>query len=397
MAAPLFSSYSWRDWIDEVEVFDRMLYLRGVPVYRDRAEMRWGNGLELQLLEAMLERCSGYALYATETALASLFVTQVELPAMHRRRLADRSFFAGAVFRDYDPVVGGAAIYAASGVNLGTALGTKLDRDLDLETQLAGSARQILRAYLRSQWNVGPATARIETRNGIPNADPSLLHLIWSPPLAHDVDSYDRLCWDGQLLPALADLRKELEWALGEQSEREQVLRVTGAAHLSAALALGYEFRESTHWNLLFESRGERWPTARGERDLCGWEIAAEPGPPNATDLVVCVNIARDVADAVRDHRRIVGPARAELHLRHPNGEERTALEPSDGNRLAGALAEAVGRAMNTYRTTETHLFLACPWPFAALLGWHLARSGAVVSHELALDNRSYRAACRLT
>jgi hypothetical protein len=392
VAAPVFSSYSWDNWEDEVEIFDRMQYLRGVPVYRDRSEMRWGEGLEAQLLEAMLERCSGYSLYATEQALQSHFVTRIELPAMHRRRLADRGFFAGAVFRDFDPPTGGASIHAASGVSIATAL----EYSKPLEPQFATAATQILRAYLRSQWKGGPATARLETRNGIPNADPNLLHLIWSPPLAHDADTYDGASWEGQILPALAELRSELEWAVAENDDREQTLQVSGGAHLSAALALGYEFRESTHWALALETHGQQWKTGR-ERDVCGWETRIEPGLGSGTELVVCVNVSRDVCDAVREHRRLAGPARAELHLRHPDGPGRDSLAPGDGSAVAAALAYAISGAVNTFEIVETHLFLACPWPFAALLGWHLARSGPLVSHELALDGRSYRPACRLT
>jgi hypothetical protein len=50
-------------------------------------------------------------------------------------------------------------------------------------------------SYLLSEWDVGAATARVETRDDIPTEDPSLLHLILSPPLAHDPDSYDVSVW----------------------------------------------------------------------------------------------------------------------------------------------------------------------------------------------------------
>jgi hypothetical protein len=395
VAAPVFSSYSWSDWDGEVDTFDLMLRLRGVPIFRDRADMQWGNGIERQLLEQMLTDCSGYVLYVTENALESAFITKTELPAMHRRRLSDRSFFTGAVFRDFEPGAGGLAIHGASGVNIGTTLGSKLDLATELEPQFARIAKQILGAYLNANWVSGPATARLETRNGIPNTDPASLHLIWSPPLAHDVDTYDGSCWEGQIVPALADLRAALEWAL--DGRREQTLRVTGAAHLSAALALGYEFREATHWNLLLESRGEEWSTGPDQPDRGDWEFVVEPGPITASELVVGVHIAQDVSDAVREHRRQAGPARAELHVRRSSSDGRRALSPDNGNKLAGAVAKAIRTEARTYGTKETHLFLACPWPFAALLGWHLASSGIVVSHEATVARDGYRPACRLT
>lgn len=396
MTSPLFSSYAWADW-DEVEVFDLMLRLRGVPVYRDRQENLWGRSLEARFLDEVMASCSGYVLYATENALGSDVVTKVELPAMHRRRLLDRGFFSGAVFRGYGANDGGKAIHAAAGVDLARALGTPIDALQPLEPQLASTAKQILRSYLQAQWLDGPATARLETRNEIPNADGALLHLTWSPPLAHDADAYDGACWEGQLRPALRDLRAELEWALAGSHDRQQTFSIGGAAHLSAALALGFEFSDATHWSLVLESRGERWATAREEPDASGWEIVVDPGPTNGTDLVACVHIAQDVCDAVREHRCTSGLARAELHVRREVGDGRTSLAPERSNSLAAAVAAAIRRSAKTYATQATHLFLACPWPFAALLGWHLASSGLIVAHEATADRSGYRPSCRLT
>jgi hypothetical protein len=41
-------------------------------------------------------------------------------------------------------------------------------------------------------------------------------------------------------------------------------------------------------------------------------------------------------------------------------------------------------------------LYIACPWPFAALLGWQLASVGAVVMHEATVERDSYRVSCVL-
>jgi hypothetical protein len=396
MTSPLFFSYAWVDR-HEVELLELMLRLRGVPVFRDRREGRWGERLEPRFLDEILAHCCGYALYATEDAVTSDAITKVELPAMHRQRIADRKFFTGAVFRGFGASAGGDAIHTAAGVDLSRTLGTPIDSKLPLEPQLAATSTQILRSYLTSQWRDGPAIARVETRDDIPNAEGALLHLNWSPPLDHDVDVYDEACWDGQLLPALRDLRAELEWALAAESGREQVLHVAGAAHLSAALALGFEFRDATHWNLVLDSRGASWTTAREEPDPCGWEIIVDAGRPTASDLVVCVHVAQDVSDAVREHRRFAGLARAEMHVRRAAGDGRTSLAPAQGNRLAAAIADAIRRTSKTHGTRETHLFLSCPWPFAALLGWHLASSGVIVAYEATADRAAYRPSCRLT
>src|SRR5687768_7925084 len=112
-----------------------MLRLRGVPVFRDRREAIWGNGLEARFLDEILARCSGYSLFVTENAVASDVISKVELPAVHRRRIADRGFFAGGIFRGYGASAGGAAIHAASGVDLSHSLGSPIDAAQPLEQQ----------------------------------------------------------------------------------------------------------------------------------------------------------------------------------------------------------------------------------------------------------------------
>ena len=87
------------------------------------------------------------------------------------------ALFAGGIFRGYDPSAGGAAVHAASGVDLSRSLDTPIDGTQPLERQFAEASTQILRAYLGTQWRDGPAKARVETRNDIPNADGALLHL----------------------------------------------------------------------------------------------------------------------------------------------------------------------------------------------------------------------------
>ena len=61
---------------------------------------------------------------------------------------------------------------------------------------------------------------------------------------------YDVAVWDSQIQPALADLQQALHTVQGAAPARERTLEIHGAAHLSAALALGYHFREPTRWRL---------------------------------------------------------------------------------------------------------------------------------------------------
>src|SRR5882762_9526002 len=100
MASPLFLSYTWDERsLEGADALELMLRLRGVPVWRDRRRMGWGDYKPEVVYEAIEELCCGFALHYTEPVLESAFIVEHELPAMNRRRRRDPDFFAGAIFR----------------------------------------------------------------------------------------------------------------------------------------------------------------------------------------------------------------------------------------------------------------------------------------------------------
>ncbi len=393
MAQPVFLSYSWSD-LDHVDELDALLRWRGVPVWRDRRAMGFGQYQEDEARRALREQCSGFALYLTESALGSQFICGIELPAMDDRRAHDANFFSGAVFRDWGFTDGQQRAHECSGVTVGAALGRRVDPSRALRPQLTDAANQILEAYLRGQRPAGPAEIVIDTRADIPWRITGLLHLAWNPPLQHCLDSYDDGCWANDLLPALRDTRVALEATGGER-----YLRVAGRAHLSAALALGYEFRRPTQWSIeILDQARHAWTTEAVPSDLQGWQADVRPGPPAAGGTLVCmVGASQDISRYVRDHRSAFPSPRATLTISPSGATNGQTVAPATANTLAAAIAEAIRAARSEYGTTETHLYLACPWPLATLIGWHLASSGPIVSFEATEDRTSYIRACRLT
>jgi hypothetical protein len=394
MARPVFLSYAWDD-AAEVDELDTLLRLRGVPVWRDRREMQFGGYNEDLVCRTILEGVGGFALYLTPSAIEdSWFIPKVELRAMDRRRNRDDAFFAGAIFRGYGVQAGKKAVFDATGIDIAAALGAPVE-EAKLLDGLRDAANSILRAHLNTDWNAGPATIRLETRDPIPAAEGSLVQLSFAPPLEHDPDRYDMAAWDSQIQPALADLQQALHTVQGAGSGRERILDVQGAAHLSAALAFGYHFREPTRWRLRICHFDDVWETKREAPSLEGWETPSpRSGSDPSGDLVVMVHISADVTDAVRTSAG--GLARAELHFRPPGGPDRLALDPHTANAAAAGIARAIREARATYAPAETRLYLAAPWPFAALLGWHLASVGPVVMHEATIERDSYRVSCVL-
>ena len=364
-------------------------------MWRDRRDMLFGAYQEDLVRQAIREDCSGFVLYLTEQALfgGSGFIPDIEMRAMANRRERDPAFLNGAVFRGWDIDKATSAAHEKTGISLGSTLGQPLvGADLG-PSDLRETANAILIGYLSSQRSVGPAEILLDTRNHLSWQQPGLLHVGWHKPLAHDIDDCAPDCWEQHLQPALHDLRCAL---LATGSDRDLVVR--GTPHLSAALALGFEFRRPTGWNIeMHDAYGGTWTTGYTGPDDAGWRFDPRPGAAGASDtLVVAVHARHDIGDALRAHRASFRPARATLHVRPPADAAAESIDPAAASSLAAAIAEQVRMAQRDYGTRETHLYLAGPWPMATLLGWHLASSGPVTSFEATADRHDYRPACRL-
>jgi hypothetical protein len=397
VARPVFLSYTWNQPDkDEVDQLDLAMRLRGVPVWRDRRDMTFGTYNEPRVRQGIETECSGFALYYSDAVLASEFILRIELDAMdsRRRRGAPPPFFAGAILRRSMPFSEAAEeLHTASHVRLGEALGTHVSLE-DLSADLRAAANAVLSTYVEQNLTGEEVTLRVETRGEVPNSDPALLHLSWCPPLTHDPELHPDDAWSAHLLPAIADLRAGLE-----KNAAPRRLRIGGNLHLSAAFALGWEFRQPTRWSVALDHDFVPCETAMTEGDPHGWRIVPNPGPPDGDErLVVCLHASKDVAMAMERHSRELPPARVTLHVYPPSGNPgRTSLDSNHANDLAAAIAAAINDCRSTYGTRQTHLYLACPWPLATLLAWHLSSSGRLVMHEPDVDRDSYRSSCELT
>jgi hypothetical protein len=395
MASPLFLSYAWSDE-SEANRLDTLLRLRGVPVWRDRRAMRWGGYQQDEVRKAIGEICSGFAIHLTPAALdqnGSRFITEVELPAMDDRRRADHDFFSGAVFDGYDLATGTEAVQSLCGFSVGATFGSVIDSTTAPESQLRASATAILRSYLATL-SGDALEIFFDTRQELPYREPAAIHLGWHPPLAHDLACVEPDVWNRDLLPALADLNGAI------RSIRAPThLVVSGQPHLSAAFALGHVFRTPGPWSLeLVGYNGQRWRSGPRLPEAPGWELTPQAGGtgPGSEALLVCLHATHQVSNAVRAARRNFPPPRATIDIFPPTGPAHDSIDPDAANGLAAMIAAEIARARARYGAEETHLYMACPWPFAALLGHHLASSGPVVSFEANLDRDNYYRACRL-
>ncbi len=393
MAEPDFLSYSWSH-LAEVGALEELLRTRGVPLWRDKSGLLFGTGQEDEIRRVIGEACSGAALHLSPEALEGGvgFIPQVEVPAIADRSARDPRFFVGGLFRGYTPAEAQQALHARTGVSIANFWGKPLGEGVDTE-RLRNAADAVLGAYLGAVGEVSPMTIRVDTREAIPWEASDLIHLGWAPPLRHDLADVDPRVWQDTLLPALAALRR----ALLNAGEIE-ALRLRGNIHLSAAVAIGFEFRRPGRWDLQLEDReGVVWSSGPSVDDTEGWNLTPMAGVPGEGPLVVTVGTTHDIAGAVRSHRRTAGPARATLSVAPAAGAGRASVDPGRANGLAAGIAQAIRDARVRYGASETHLYLACPWPLATLVGYHLGSSGPITSFEATVSRDNYLPACRLT
>ena len=413
VARPVFLSYSWDD-IAEADELDRQLRVRCVPVWRDRRDMKRSGYMEASARQAILRDCSGFELLGTPNSLPPTgFISDVELPAMDQRARSDPSFFTGATFLQLSIGQAAALLKNTEGSRLTSTLGF-IVRKGSMRAALAESAAGVLTRYVDSL-GPGPLVLHVETWDELPWRDPADLHLSWQPQgrgaeRLLGLSRFERLRsrlqdrfrrsslipddpWADELVPALRQLRQALV-----KTSKTSALQVRGKMFLSVALALGYEFRQATNWSLDLDHPYVPCSTAPVVPELPGWTSRLESRSTRRDGTVaVLVHATHDITNAVRRHRSQAGlDTRAELHLNPQSGPSRTSVDPTAANTLAAGIAEAVRAARSDCLAQDTHLYLAGPWPLAALIGWHLGSSGRVTAFEATQDRSSYVEACQL-
>jgi hypothetical protein len=383
MASPLFLSYGWSNGSPPpvAEELDRMLRLRGVPMWRDLRDLGAGGLNEEVAGAAIRDECCGCILHFTEQVLDSWFIGSVELEAVRHRLDRDEGFFLAAVFDG----VGEEQIESLeneAGLNLRAFQGLFLDPDKDTDEQLEVFSGQLLRRYLRDV-EIGQPTARVDSWGRIPWSDVAPIQLNW----AGEDGRNGQIPADWEALRrATADLRA----ALGELTT-ERLLHVSGNVHLAAAFLIGWEFRETTGWTIEADHPRAGVTVTATRPDPQGWTITPLPSQNDSGLIVVRVCASADCSRAVRTHRAEMDRARLELAVFPPNGEAgRFSADELDLNGLAAAIVASIRTCRERHGVEETELYLASPWTLALTLGWNFASSGALVVHEATADKSTY-------
>jgi hypothetical protein len=176
--------------------------------------------------------------------------------------------------------------------------------------------------------------------------------------------------------------------------EGVRALTVFAQARLSAGLALGYTFRETTGFALaILDQHGLRWETGRvsgGSAPLTS-EVIEVPGV--GTDTTV--EISSPTVDVTPAVDRWIADARPPLGRRIPIVVTEERVAAAQGPVLAQEIARIMLEERRRMPPAGTlHLMGALPFGVAVLLAWRLNTCAPVQCYELVQN--VYRESCRL-
>jgi len=397
----VFLSYSHPN-SDEVSGFAAQLRARGIRVWRDVDTLPAGGLSENEIRNAISSECWGLTAYLTPESMTSDFVMSVELPVAINKQQSDPGFLIIPIFRAMTLDQARKASVEKLGVDLtvynGHIIGGDVVEAAGLQNHFRISANKALRAYLSRAFDpMQPEHGRKPrldlhtwpSRRNDPSPD---LDLDWSRFFSNEsLPSSD--VWQSLLLPALNDVKDALTEITGPRT-----LCTRAAARLSAALALGFIFRQPSVFNIEIAQAGETWSTAASRSQATVLRITEAGGDIHSAALAVQLSISADVSPAVNRFVQARGrDFRARLRLEPQGGPGRNSVPnwqyAIDMATQAGA---RIRQACNEYNAEEVHLFASIPLGLAVLLGHQLNACGAIQCYEFENLSSSYHPSCLL-
>lgn len=336
------------------------------------------------------DECAGLILYTTRSIVDSPCIWNVEIPTA--LDALDRGHFELIpVFRDLSPSdvasmePHGRRISALGGVTVHVA---EAHQDEAVVRAHAEVARIALRTQLRrySEAMAGrPVGIAVRTREtGVQAADTDLL-LDWA-------GDYERILAGTALDEAgLGRAMRDVCEAVTVAGARS--IRLSGPAHLSAGLSMGYTFTRASGFRLEVAHR-ETWWAADGDASPPHVRTNTQQLDPRRSDIVLTVAISRP--EIVRDVDTAVGvlglPIGGRIVVEPEAGAQRDAIEgDSHARAIVRATTDALIRARAEWGTRGAiHIFMAAPFAFATLLGHALNGFGTVCLYEPTMGGNRY-------
>ncbi len=410
----LFLSYSHHD-LTEVDLLDRELRRRGVPLWRDHADLVRGRLTDAEI-ERASEAAAGFVVYLSEEAAESEWVREKEWLRARRYFDRDPSFMLFPIFRgDRREVarrlqaLGAARVAApsASPYDPDPFAGYKINPARLLAGRLAeeigDAAAAVMQAWVvaRSRARSGETSLRLGaiTRSATAGEPFPDFLLDWRADFPEGALPPSPATCRERLLPGMSQLAAAMRERWSPLS-----FEIQPQCHLSMALAVGFQFRRNTGVSLSVRDpqRGLAWPGPKVP-------VAPEPGfwhftdsqvAAGGDDLAVVVSLSGSAEAAVEAllarESRGVGRLLAAAPVKGTGKDSLAGLAASAPQGLAVALTQRIEaeRARHPYKAL--HLFYAGPAYFAVLLGQQLSNLGAVETYEWIDAENRYQPTFRL-
>ena len=385
---PFFLSYRRRPWMPEVLGLSAECRRRGIRTIVDVSdpEALEGQSQFDAIRELIRRKCGGFIPYMTHDVPESSCIWNVEIPAA-LESLDRGGFIVLPVFRNISPSEAksyrphGPRLSAVSGVQVGLPDGIDSAEE---KARLRAVHREVATTALGSYLDLHAEEIGsdgleigITSRETGRKSYESRLLVDWAA-------EYDSLA-DGEdvdstvVLSALHDLRR----AVAKVNPAR--VRLLGPGHLSAALALGHAFHRATGISFEVAVDDAVW-AVDGELGEAHVRIASTQVDPGHSEVVLIVGISRP---------EIVPDVDAALEGLNIDLGGRIVVVPAAGagrQSVAGApharaiVRSTVDTLMNARAKWGTggrvHIFMACPFPLAALLGHSLNGFGHIRTYE---------------
>lgn len=194
--------------------------------------------------------------------------------------------------------------------------------------------------------------------------------------------------WHDRLVPELKTLYQRVR---GQNIKRIQ-LYVN--ARLSAALAFGYTFRETTGRTIIArDPHGQQWCTGACSGNEQPLHVDCKEIDPVGTDLSIEISITQNVDAGVQKWLDDTQPAvRQRIKLTLPGNERIT--QEDQALAIACQIRTTLLQVRQQWTPQTTHLFGAIPAGLAVLIGWHLNTCEPIQCYEYVRG--SYQPSCRL-
>lgn len=379
---PFFISYRQSDGTTIAVELSWLLRAAGVPVWHDATDLPPGD-TESRLREALAAGIAGAALVVTEDIADSIVVRTLELRALLDREPNPQFLFTVANTLRTEQ---GGLDYHAPDTLLQQPRGTLASKRQDEGDHRAGLLKTVRDAVRHRLLNTsrsepGVLLLDVQTRS-VPVARPLTgadLDIRTRPPVNSRLPH-------GEGLRDLADALAFLPEAVGLTGAR--TVRVSGAAHLCAAFALGATLPATLVGDLqAIDSTGQVWTApaiaspAPGPAtvEVIGHGNGAHPAPGRARVLLyIDLLPARSDAAYTRFLEEDGDDFTAWVHLRPAVPGP---LQTSTAGELVAELAHRLRELTAQHSNAEAHLLLRCPFPIAVLLG-RLTNTLRVVIYE---------------